>query len=928
MKTRTKLILATIAFVVIVSCANLVPRQGWKKSLGPVVPHDTFPADCSICHESGSWDRIKPDFQFDHLKETGYALEGAHARATCLMCHNDRGPVQQFSAKGCKGCHEDVHRGRQGISCEDCHNQDTWRPLEAISLHSRTRFPLVGAHAAAECSDCHAGAKNNNFEAVSVECDSCHRNDFTRSTTIDHAAMGFTEDCERCHLPTGWKPAAFDHPSTFPLTNGHSGVSCNACHTTPGVFTGLSISCVTCHQADFNATTDPAHPNAGFSTDCTQCHNTSQWRGAQYTHTAAFPLTNGHAGKRCSDCHSAGVYTGLSSDCASCHLDNFQATTRPNHTTAGFGTGCTQCHNTTRWQGASFTHPASFPLTNGHANRSCTVCHTTPGVYTGLSTTCVSCHQANYNNTTNPAHASAGFSTNCTQCHNTTTWLGANFTHPATFPLTNAHAGRSCTACHTTPGVYTGLSTTCVSCHQTSYNNTTNPAHAAAGFSTNCTQCHNTTTWLGATFTHTATFPLTLGHAGRTCNQCHTTPGVYTGLSTACASCHTADFQRVTNPNHVTGGFSTNCTQCHNTAQWQGASFQHTASFPLTSGHAGVSCTRCHTTPGVYTGLSTSCVSCHQTDYNQTTSPAHAAAGFPTTCTQCHNTTTWLGATFNHPATFPLTNAHANRSCNACHTTPGVYTGLSTTCVSCHQTNYNATTNPNHAAAGFGTNCTQCHNTTTWLGAVFNHPASFPLTNAHANRACNACHTTPNVYTGLQTACASCHQSNYNATTDPYHAAAGISTNCAQCHNTSNWLGATFNHNPAFPLTNAHANRACSACHTTPGTYQGLTGDCAQCHLPDYNATTNPRHAQSGYPTTCTQCHTTSAWTPSTFNHPRINRGNHSNLRCIDCHTVPSTTPVFSCTHCHTHNQQSMANVHQGRQGYQWLSTACYNCHD
>lgn len=782
MKTRTKFILIALTLVGVVSCANLVPRQGWSRSLGPVVPHDSFPADCAICHEGGSWDRIKPDFEFDHEKETGIPLVGAHAQASCLMCHNDRGPVKQFSDRGCSGCHEDVHRGRQGASCESCHNQDTWRPLESITMHARTRFALVGAHAAAECTSCHAGARNNNFEAVSVDCESCHAADAGRSTAIDHAVMGFTSDCQRCHNATGWLPADFDHPSTFPLSAGHAGVSCNQCHTTPGVFTGLSNSCVSCHQQDFNSTTDPNHAAAGFTTDCTQCHNTNQWQGATFQHTPAFALTNGHAGRRCSDCHAGGVYTGLSSDCASCHFDTFQATTNPSHTSAGFGTNCTQCHNTTRWQGASFTHPATFPLTNAHANR-------------------------------------------------------------------------SCTACHTTPGVYTGLSTTCVSCHQSDYNTTTAPAHAAAGFSTDCIQCHNTTQWQGATFQHTQSFPLSNGHAGRTCTACHTTPGVYTGLDTACASCHLDDFQRVTSPNHVTGGFSTTCTECHNTSQWQGASFQHTQTFPLTLGHANVSCTRCHTTPGVYTSLNTACVSCHQTDFNQTT-------------------------------------------------------------------------NPNHTAAGFSTNCTLCHSTGQWLGAVFTHPASFPLSLGHANRTCNQCHTTPGTYSGLSTACSACHLDDYQSTTDPYHAAAGFSTNCTQCHNTTQWPGATFTHTTAFPLTLGHANHACSTCHTTPGTYAGLTGDCAQCHMPDYNATTNPNHAQSGFPTSCVSCHNTSNWNDATFNHPRINRGNHSNLDCIDCHTVPSTTPAFSCTHCHEHNQQDTAQNHQGVNNYQWLSSACYNCHD
>ncbi|MGD9790191.1 MAG: cytochrome c3 family protein [Phycisphaerales bacterium] len=930
MKRTHKILLVVLVVAYIAACQTLVPRKGWNKSYGPVVPHDTFPADCSLCHEGGTWNKIKDDFQFDHERETGVPLNGAHASAQCLLCHNDRGPVQQFSAQGCAGCHQDVHRGRLGASCTDCHNETTWRPKDAIAQHNRTRFPLVGAHASIDCTRCHPGAATGNFEQPSVACEACHAGDATRSTTLDHLAQGITDRCDRCHTPVAWLPAGFDHPQTFPLTLGHAGISCSTCHTTPGTFTGLSTDCASCHQSDFQATTDPNHQSANFSTSCLQCHTTLRWQGATFNHTASFPLTLGHANRRCSECHTTpGNYAGQSPVCSACHLDNYQATSNPNHTTAGFSTNCTDCHNTLQWQGANFTHPSTFPLTLGHANVSCTACHTTPGVYTGLSTTCSACHLDNFQATTNPNHQTSGFSTNCTECHTTLRWQGASFQHPSTFPLTNAHASVACSACHTTPGVYTGLSTACSSCHLSDFQSTTNPNHQAANISTNCTQCHSTIRWTGAVFPHTPSFPLTNGHAGHSCTACHTTPGVYTGQSAACSSCHLDDYQRVTNPNHVTSGFSTNCTDCHNTIQWQGANFQHPSSFPLTLGHAGVACVRCHTTPGVYTGNSTACASCHTTDYQQTTNPYHQAAGISTNCVQCHNTAQWQGATFNHTSAFPLTNAHANRQCTDCHRTPGVYTGLSRDCVSCHLPAFQSTTNPNHVSAGFSTNCTQCHTTIRWTGAVFNHPASFPLTQGHANRACSACHTTPNVYTGLSTQCSFCHLDDYQGVTNPNHVSAGFSTNCTQCHTTLRWTGAVFNHPASFPLTQAHANRSCSECHTTPNVYTGLSTQCSFCHLNDYQATTNPNHAQLGYPTNCTTCHTPTLWANATFNHPSVNRspGGHRNLRCVDCHTVPAATPAYSCTHCHEHNQTSMANEHRNRQGYQWVSSACYNCH-
>ena len=58
-------------------------RQGavsdWWNERGLVVPHETFPADCTLCHVRGSWTEMRDDFAFDHLAETGVALEGAHA---------------------------------------------------------------------------------------------------------------------------------------------------------------------------------------------------------------------------------------------------------------------------------------------------------------------------------------------------------------------------------------------------------------------------------------------------------------------------------------------------------------------------------------------------------------------------------------------------------------------------------------------------------------------------------------------------------------------------------------------------------------------------------------------------------------------------------------------------------------------------------
>jgi hypothetical protein len=481
------LMLAAALSVALPSCKTHVftPRQGWNNSYGPVVPHDEFPADCAICHTGGNWTTITRDFEFDHEAKTGVPLLGAHQFASCLMCHNDRGPAGDFAARGCAGCHPDPHRGRLGAMCSDCHEEDTWQAKEPIAKHNRTRFPLVGAHASVACFACHPGAQVNYFSGANTQCVACHQADLVKAVSPNHVQLNFSTECQQCHVPTGWKPAYYKHPPSFPLTGGHSGVDCASCHT-GGVYTGLSTDCASCHMDDYQATTDPNHAAAAFSTECQTCHTTRSWQGARYNHPPSFPLTAGHSGQSCSSCHVGGVYTGLSTDCASCHTDDYQATTDPNHITAGFGTDCKTCHSTTSWQGATFNHPASFPLTGGHSGQSCSSCHV-GGVYTGLSTDCASCHTDDYQATTDPNHVAAGFGTDCQTCHSTTSWQGAKFTH--TFPISSGPHKVACAECHLTPGNYAVYD--CTHCHTKAV--TDEHHNEVSGYqwtSTACYQCH------------------------------------------------------------------------------------------------------------------------------------------------------------------------------------------------------------------------------------------------------------------------------------------------------------------------------------------------------------------------------------------------------------------------------------------------------
>ncbi len=217
------------------------------------------------------------------------------------------------------------------------------------------------------------------------------------------------------------------------------------------------------------------------------------------------------------------------------------------------------------------------------------------------------------------------------------------------------------------------------------------------------------------------------------------------------------------------------------------------------------------------------------------------------------------------------------------------------------------------------------------LPATFNHGTTrFPLTGAHVSLACIACHA--NGYQNTPFDCYSCHQSNFNGVVDPNHVTNNFSHDCTVCHSTSAWSPASFNHNQTqFPLTGAHTTLQCVACHANG--YQNTPTACVSCHQADYNGATNPNHTAQGFPTQCQQCHTTANWTQLTYNHNTqyfpITTGRHATVwsTCATCHNIPGNLAHFECILCHEHNRSDTDSQHQGRSGYQYLSTACYACH-
>lgn len=573
-----------------------------------------------------------------------------------------------------------------------------------------------------------------------------------------------------------------------------------------------------------------------------------------------------------------------------------------------------------------------FDLKGRHALVDCRACHATL-VFSEASVDCIACHTDLHQQT---------LGNDCARCHNSTHWLVDNITelHQENgFPLTGVHKAISCEACHISASAlqFNRLGNDCINCHLTDYNAASEPNHQQGAFSTDCLECHNVFDpgWSTDKINH-AFFPLTQGHEITDCAKCHI-GGDFSNTPTNCVACHQQDFETATNPNHDALNLPLDCATCHTTAPgWEPASFPiHNNYYPLNGAHLTLAndCAACHN--GDYTNTPNTCSGCHTPDYNATTQPDHAAAQFSTDCAACHSETAWAPATFNHDGQFfPIYSGKHNgewTTCGDCHTNPSNYAEFS--CINCHT---NPQTDTDHQGiGGYSYNsqaCFACHPTGDANDAFDHNSTAFPLTGAHLTTDCIECHA--GGYAGTPTQCSSCHTSDFNQTTNPNHGLLNIPSDCAMCHTTApGWSPATFPiHNNYWVLNGAHTNTSCADCHN--GNYTNTPTNCFACHSADFNGATNPKHASAGFPTTCEDCHSTTAWEPSTFNHDLqyfpIYSGKHNGEwdQCIDCHTTPGNFAAFSCIDCHEHdNPSELANDHQGVNGYQYLSSACFTCH-
>jgi len=305
-------------------------------------------------------------------------------------------PATAFAQQAITSPHGDLD-----IACEVCHSAEGWTPVRLDRFdHAGTGFALTHAHTGLACGDCH---RDLEFASASDECASCHAD-------LHLGELG--RDCERCHTTRTFIDDArqrdVHREASFPLTGAHAGADCQGCHSLRELgdlrYLATQTDCVGCHRTEYESTTDPDHVQDGFGETCEDCHGTAAWAGGFFNHERQVP--------------------GRTLICSECHQDDYDRTTRPDHTAAGFPLDCAACHGTRSWYGSYWQHDQQyFPIFSGRHKgewNSCNQCHPSASDYAVFD--CLSsCHPHNDRQKTDDTHnEEQGYaydSIECLRCH-------------------------------------------------------------------------------------------------------------------------------------------------------------------------------------------------------------------------------------------------------------------------------------------------------------------------------------------------------------------------------------------------------------------------------------------------------------------------------------------------------------------------------
>jgi hypothetical protein len=322
------------------------------------------PADCAQCHGLDGF--VPASFTVEQHDLSRYPLEGKHRAVVCKACHvrltaagaeKTLGParvVMRPRAALCADCHKDAHGGQLASradrgECAACHTVAGFKPARyGVAEHARTRLPLDGAHAKAECASCHGparralpalpGPETLGTAKVALHpgaaCTDCHLDPHGKRYAAAGGVPGRT--CGECHTADTFVPSTVNekrHSSyEMGIRGGHRAVPCAGCHKvlaangspravaarpflllSTGVralpFDEHRTRCEDCHR-------DPHGGQFAARADrgrCDACHGEDTFRPAtkfDHDRDTSFRLAGAHVRVACAACHKPDAERG------------------------------------------------------------------------------------------------------------------------------------------------------------------------------------------------------------------------------------------------------------------------------------------------------------------------------------------------------------------------------------------------------------------------------------------------------------------------------------------------------------------------------------------------------------------------------------------------------------------------------------------
>jgi hypothetical protein len=445
------------------------------------------------------------------------------------------------------------------------------------------------------------------------------------------------------------------------------------------------------------------------------------------------------------------------------------------------------------------------------------------------------------------------------------------FDHLATgFELDGVHRDLPCESCHLN-AIFKGTPRNCGICHVTGSTFNATPKGPAHIQSTNdCAACHDAVTFQPSIhFDH------------------HEALG-------SCASCHNGTLAQGKGPSHP--ATSELCESCHTVLSWNP---------PKTVDHTQI--------PLAVSGF---CIICHNGSQAAGKPAGHVAT--TAECGDCHLTTSWLGANFDHTG--------IKSGCVSCHNgakavgKQGNHMPTTNTCENCHTTGI-GTKAPSWTPSAFDhtqmavTTCQSCHSGTVKISSGFvsgqpaNHVPPIP-----SSIDCGICHgntpaaetwavlaaSIPTLHTGLNVSnCVLCHGGETFAGApapyipmsisgvsptkrtplSPLHIPVLAGTDCSACHGAAYQAGGFGPATAMSAAKHAFVSAACNTCHDTGKTFYVGGGTPLQLRPSDHVSSADARMVTGD----CSLCHGTANWNSNAM--PAGHMPNPANQTCAKCHT-------------------------------------------